>query len=101
MVASIAPSADPSKAWDLTYSPSATLTASIGAPSKAVQLHRRRPIPSRRELSTTANQLPYLPNLFSDGFVSIKGNYGPNPNYVGSTLRPLNTKPHSVYHFSA
>jgi catalase len=33
-----------------------------------------------------------------DGFMSFRGNYGPDPNYVRSSLRPLNYGPASIAH---
>lgn len=54
------------------------------------------PDAARYRLGVNYQQLPTneaLSEVYSpmqrDGFANFRGNYGPDPNYVGSTLRPL------------
>jgi len=54
------------------------------------------PDAARYRLGVNYQQLPTnaaLNDVYSpmqrDGFANFRGNYGPDPNYVGSTLRPL------------
>ena len=49
-------------------------------------------------LSSNAAKSPVYSPMQRDGFANFKGNYGPDPNYVRSSLRPLNYGPQSVAH---
>ncbi|KAN0096527.1 catalase [Hyaloscypha variabilis] len=45
-----------------------------------------------QQLPTNAALSPVYSPFQRDGFANFKGNYGPDPNYVGSTLRTLRYK---------
>ncbi|MAD87130.1 MAG: hypothetical protein CL912_29580 [Deltaproteobacteria bacterium] len=63
------------------------------------------PDAARYRLGVNYQQLPtnlpisavYAP-MQRDGFANFRGNYGPDPNYVRSTLRPLNYGPAKASH---
>jgi catalase len=51
-----------------------------------------------QQLPTNAAKAPVYSPFERDGFMNFKGNYGPDPNYVRSTLRPLKYGPATVGH---
>lgn len=51
-----------------------------------------------QQLPTNAALAPVYSPFERDGFMNFRGNYGPDPNYVRSTLRPMNYGPASVAH---
>jgi catalase len=51
-----------------------------------------------QQLPTNSTLSPVYSPFQRDGSANFKGNYGPDPNYVRSTLRPLNYGPASVAH---
>ncbi len=42
-----------------------------------------------QQLPTNAALSPVYSPMQRDGFANFRGNYGPDPNYVGSSIRPL------------
>lgn len=42
-----------------------------------------------QQLPTNAALSPVYSPMQRDGFANFKGNYGPDPNYVGASFRPL------------
>ena len=51
-----------------------------------------------QQLPTNTPHIPVYSPFQRDGLMTFRGNYGPDPNYVRSTLRPLNYGPASVAH---
>lgn len=45
-----------------------------------------------QQLPTNAARCPVYSPFQRDGFMSFRGNYGADPNYVGSTTLPLSTR---------
>lgn len=51
-----------------------------------------------QQLPTNLPHSPVYAPMQRDGFANFRGNYGPDPNYVRSTLRPLNYGPAKASH---
>jgi len=51
-----------------------------------------------QQLPTNAAKSPVYSPFERDGVSNFGGNYGPDPNYVRSSIRPLNYAPASVAH---
>lgn len=103
MVPGIAPTADPSPFPFLhtdkyicnSADESAVLQARMFAYPDAA---RYRVGANYQQLPTNAAKVPVYSPFERDGFMNFKGNYGPDPNYVRSTLRPMNYGPATVAH---
>jgi catalase len=93
MVPGIEPSADPSKLLFLETAPRKWLTLQTTVLQARMFSY---PDAARYRLGVNYQQLPTnaaLSDVYSpmqrDGFANFRGNYGPDPNYIGSTLRTM------------